>query len=46
MGAFNWILIEARCPSCHRVSSLKAQTHVASDYDGDETGRFRRVRIA
>ena len=47
MSAFNWIVIEATCPSCRRVSSLRAQTHVASDYSGDASGRFhdRQYRL-
>ena len=40
MAAFNWIEVLVRCPVCGRVESVRCQTHVASDYDGDETGRF------
>lgn len=40
MAAFNWIEILGRCPVCGRVERFRCQTHVASNYDGDETGRF------
>ena len=40
MAAFNWIDIETRCPVCGNNSLLRCQTHVASDYAGDASGRF------
>ena len=40
MGAFNWIELLAKCPACGAESSLRAQTHIASSFDGDRTGRF------
>jgi hypothetical protein len=40
MAAYNWIVIEEKCPSCQQWGSIRCQTHVASSYDGDETGRF------
>lgn len=40
MGAFNWIEFQGRCPSCATNTTIRAQTHVASDYGGDATGRF------
>ena len=40
MGAYNWILMEACCPVCKKQVRLRCQTHVASDYNGDQTGRF------
>lgn len=40
MGAYNWIEIEAECPVCKQTGLLRAQTHVASDFDGDARGRF------
>ena len=40
MGAFNWVEFEAECPVCKQTGLLRAQTHVASDYDGDDRGRF------
>ena len=40
MSAYNWIIVEARCPSCHKQVELRCQTHIASDYSGNETGRF------
>ena len=40
MAAFNWINVEAECPVCRVMTRLRCQTHVASDYAGDETGRF------
>lgn len=40
MSAYNYILIDKICPACSAKESLIAQTHVASDYDGDEFGRF------
>lgn len=36
MGAFNWVVIEERCPVCQREAAIRCQTHVASSYDGDE----------
>jgi hypothetical protein len=40
MAAFNWILLEQECPACHTVALIRCQTHVASDFGGDERGRF------
>ena len=40
MGAYNWIRFEARCPQCRASSPIKAQCHIASSYDGDDSGRF------
>jgi len=40
MGAYNWIQITASCPSCERDSAIRCQTHTASSYDGDDSGRF------
>ena len=40
MGAYNYIVFEAICPGCKRSSSIEAQCHVASSYDGDNSGRF------
>lgn len=40
MSAFNWIIFEARCPACGESARIRAQTHVASSFDGDEHGRF------
>ena len=40
MGAYNWITVEAPCPVCGRVTILRAQTHIASSYSGDASGRF------
>ncbi|MEQ8767163.1 MAG: hypothetical protein RL885_24850 [Planctomycetota bacterium] len=40
MGAFNWILIDATCPACQMSVTMRCQTHAASDYGGDDTGRF------
>src|SRR5689334_20587265 len=40
MGAFNYIIFEAVCPCCKRSSSIEAQCHVASSYDGDMSGHF------
>jgi hypothetical protein len=34
MGAFNWIQFEATCPACKEESTIKAQAHICSDYDG------------
>jgi hypothetical protein len=39
MGAYNWILVDAECPSCASFSRIRCQTHVASDYGGIG-GRF------
>ena len=40
MGAYNWIITGDICPACFQPVELEVQTHVASSYDGDETGRF------
>ena len=41
MGAFNYIKIHGKCPSCETDSIILCQTHIASDYDGNlEVGRF------
>ena len=40
MAAFNYILLEAQCPHCGQQTIQKAQTHIASDFDGDSRGRF------
>src|SRR5262245_9113906 len=40
MGAFNWVIVQAKCPACGETTSVRCQTHVASDYDGDQRGRF------
>jgi hypothetical protein len=40
MAAYNWIAIEEICPSCRQPSPIRCQTHMASSYNGDETGRF------
>ncbi len=41
MGAFNYIQIRGICPECKQETDISCQTHVASDYDGnDEVGRF------
>lgn len=40
MAAFNWIVCDYNCPKCGTFTSIKAQCHVASSFDGDERGRF------
>lgn len=40
MSAYNWIIVEGRCPACKTKTTIRAQTHVASSYDGDASGRF------
>lgn len=40
MGSFNWIIVENSCPNCYTETLIRCQTHVASDFDGDDTGRF------
>ncbi len=40
MAAFNWISFEALCPQCGVFGAIRCQTHVASDFGGDESGRF------
>ena len=41
MGAFNYIRVSGNCPICKKEASILCQTHIASDYDGnDEVGRF------
>jgi hypothetical protein len=40
MAAYNWVVVQEPCPVCGLTSEIRAQTHVASDYDGDDTGRF------
>ena len=47
MSAYNEITIDLACPSCARIGQVRAQAHVAADFDGDHTGRFcgREYRI-
>jgi hypothetical protein len=40
MSAFNWIEFDGVCPLCNKQRRIRAQTHLASSYDGDERGRF------
>src|SRR5262245_13629515 len=40
MSAYNWITIDVRCPQCADRARIRCQTHVASDYAGDHSGRF------
>ena len=40
MAAFNWILVEDECPACHAHVLIRSQTYIASDFGGDERGRF------
>jgi hypothetical protein len=40
MSAYNWVKVnEAVCPRCG-ASGLRGQTHIASSYAGDKSGRF------
>jgi hypothetical protein len=47
MSAYNWLLLDERCPICGGSKGIRAQMHTASDYDGDESGRFhdREYRV-
>lgn len=40
MGAFNWILVHKKCPSCQREATIRCQTHVASSLAGPAEERF------
>jgi hypothetical protein len=40
MAAFNWIVFGHTCPNCGCEANIKAQCHVASSFDGDDSGRF------
>lgn len=40
MSAYNWIEFEGVCPNCGQNSKIRSQTHMCSDFDGDDTGRF------
>lgn len=40
MAAFNWIIFDNRCPVCSEMTKIRAQTHVASTFEGDEQGRY------
>lgn len=40
MGAYNWIIIKEKCPKCNQTRIIKCQTHIASDFGGDDSGRF------
>ena len=46
MGAVNTIKIIHTCPLCQRDAELLCQTHMASSFDGDETGRFCHTTYA
>jgi hypothetical protein len=34
MGAFNWIVVEGRCPGCHATAEIRCQAHTASSSRG------------
>ena len=36
MSAFNWIKFKQRCPNCKELAEIKAQSKMASSYDGLE----------
>lgn len=40
MAASNRVVFDSKCPKCGTVTSIEAQCHVASSFDGDERGRF------
>ena len=40
MSAFNWIEASCICPACKSLAILRAQTHIAASYQGNEQGRF------
>jgi len=40
MAAYNWIEVEASCPACQALATIRCQTHIASSFDGDGSGRF------
>lgn len=40
MAAYNWIEFECHCATCARKTTAKAQVHLVSSFDGDESGRF------
>lgn len=40
MAAYNYVVFDETCPACGIRATLRAQTHIASDYEGDKTGRF------
>ena len=40
MAAYNYVEFEATCPSCHQLATIECQTHIASSFNGDKTGRF------
>ena len=40
MAAYNWIVFREACPKCGNDALIRAQCHVASSFDGDNTGRF------
>ena len=34
MSAFNWMIVNHRCPKCDREVEIRCQTHIASSYGG------------
>lgn len=40
MGAYNWVDLDATCPSCGRPTTIRCQTHAAASFEGDHRGRF------
>ena len=40
MSAYNWIEFHHQCSACGQRVTARAQIHLASSYDGDDTGRF------
>lgn len=46
MSVFNWIDATALCPVCRPLATIRAQSHVAASFDGDERGRFCQALYA
>lgn len=40
MAAYNWIEFHHQCSACGQRVTARAQIHLASSYDRDDTGRF------
>jgi hypothetical protein len=40
MAAFNWIEFEEKCPVCLVMTCIRAQSHIAASFEGDNHGRF------
>ncbi|PCJ21413.1 MAG: hypothetical protein COB02_02150 [Candidatus Cloacimonadota bacterium] len=44
VSAYNWVLIKSYCPNCKERQVIQCQTHIASDYDGENGYRYHNKK--